>query len=197
MSARIYNAYKFEGSLKQLESIKNKIAKAYEADVLSALVAVEHIEVADISTPSIGTAGRTVWQNNQGKAIKDLSGIALFRLLEGIMARRLRDHLNFQASVVLYIHSGQMYLHFFGMDNLPKCSDFIRKLEKAHLLVDYHYQDSADKPDHISQKEWNQRKKMWDKILLDNTPAMAGFVFELDKLLIRICSQWEKQKGKQ
>lgn len=46
-----------------------------------------------------------------------------------------------------------------------------QKLEAALLkdknVGDYHYQNSTDRPDEISQKEWKEREKNWD-LVVDN-----------------------------
>jgi len=40
--------------------------------------------------------------------------------------------------------------------------------EKFDFLEDYHYQNSTDKPDNISQRNWNKRRKDWDYVLGGN-----------------------------
>ena len=35
----------------------------------------------------------------------------------------------------------------------------------SKLLSDFHYQNQCDKPSHISTKEWEKRKKVWDNAI--------------------------------
>lgn len=52
---------------------------------------------------------------------------------------------------------GKLLAMYFGRDNLQEIV-----LRKGSLL-DYHYQNSCDKPDSISKEEWQQRAVDWKK----------------------------------
>lgn len=52
---------------------------------------------------------------------------------------------------------------------------FVRAWEKNPLVRDYHYQNQTDKPDSISEKDWERRKSDWDIALGHNVPAQVGF----------------------
>ena len=48
------------------------------------------------------------------------------------------------------------------------------------FLSDYHYQNQCDKPEEISDEEWNKRENDWDKAIgPDYVPAKHGFLVEL------------------
>lgn len=40
--------------------------------------------------------------------------------------------------------------------------------------ADWHYQNRSDKPEEVSEEEWEQRKKSWDRILDLSAPAEVG-----------------------
>lgn len=46
---------------------------------------------------------------------------------------------------------------------------------------DFHYQDSTDKPDALSESQWKYRKKLWDEVLLDKSgiPEREGFTLKI------------------
>lgn len=47
-------------------------------------------------------------------------------------------------------------------------------------IIDYHYQNQTDKPDDISDEEWNLRERDWDKALPGlGIPLMHGFSTDL------------------
>lgn len=51
------------------------------------------------------------------------------------------------------------------------------------IAVDYHYQDQTDKPDYVSNRNWNFREKVWEDIFDDISclwrPKEAGVVYEI------------------
>lgn len=64
---------------------------------------------------------------------------------------------------------------FFGN---PMLRDY---LESRHdFLTDYHYQNQTDRPEDISEEEWNLREKDWDKAIgPDYIPIQHGFAVDL------------------
>lgn len=53
-------------------------------------------------------------------------------------------------------------------------------LENTGDFDDYHYQDQCEKPDAISDEEWNQRRIDWEKAIgPDYIPCKHGFCVEL------------------
>lgn len=42
-------------------------------------------------------------------------------------------------------------------------------------VVDFHYQNSTDRPSNVSEEEWERRERTWDEILGHNVPAECGF----------------------
>ena len=53
-------------------------------------------------------------------------------------------------------------------------------VENLPYLADYHYQNQVDKPESISDEEWEQRKNDWEKALgSDGIPARHGMSVQL------------------
>lgn len=77
--------------------------------------------------------------------------------------------LNIDASIVIYIDGAKLYIQFFGVD-----SELYEKEVQEGLLVDFHYQDSADKPDDVSKQEWRARAKVVDRILSKDDSGVAS-----------------------
>lgn len=68
-------------------------------------------------------------------------------------------------------------------------------------ISEYHYQNSTDKPDYISSKDWNQRRRDWDKALGNDTPRERsfGFHFTVERLpfaRIKECLKYVPKKSK-
>lgn len=94
-------------------------------------------------------------------------------VITGSTKQGLRSPLNIDASVVIYIDGSKLYVQFFGVD-----SDLYENEVQEGLLADFHYQDSADKPDNVTKQEWSKRYKVIDRILSkDDTgiPSQCGF----------------------
>lgn len=63
-------------------------------------------------------------------------------------------------------------------DILKKASyqNSIEELIKFQI-VDFHYQNQTDKPNSISDEEWNIREKEWNRMLPSGNPSKDGIVF--------------------
>lgn len=57
------------------------------------------------------------------------------------------------------------------------CDD--KEFCEKYGLEDYHYQNQTDRPDSISSKDWNKRKRDWDTVLVTGIPNKDGFVINL------------------
>lgn len=67
--------------------------------------------------------------------------------------------------------NGYVYGYYFA-DNVK---EYFEKIEP--FVEDYHYQNQCDKPDNISNREWNNRRKKWDKILGYDSFTQRAFNF--------------------
>jgi hypothetical protein len=69
-----------------------------------------------------------------------------------------------------------------------ECEKIINRLEKKGVLTDYHYQNSTDRPDGVSNKEWREREKVWDEIFKNHgKPSQAGFSIDFHESICEIC----------
>lgn len=46
-------------------------------------------------------------------------------------------------------------------------------------VSEFGYWNNTDRPDHVSEEEWDMRRDIWNEILGDNVPAMAGFTIDV------------------
>lgn len=64
---------------------------------------------------------------------------------------------------------------FFGN---PMLRNYLKS--RPDFLTDYHYQNQTDRPEDISDTEWNLREKDWDKAIgPDYIPSQHGFAVDL------------------
>lgn len=83
-------------------------------------------------------------------------------------------------------------------------SQFAELIERAGFM-DFHYQNSTDKPDSISEAEWDARRDAWDEAMPSGRAAEVAFQFQLvswidvlsaryDSDLIRACAPTEQTR---
>lgn len=53
---------------------------------------------------------------------------------------------------------------------------FKKLWESTRGVKDYHYQNSTDKPNSISAKEWKQRRNNWEEVLGNSPPIKRGVI---------------------
>lgn len=67
---------------------------------------------------------------------------------------------DFYFEVVLIPYKDNVYLKIFAEDVPEKAYEFIKSIGK-----DFHYQNSTDRPESISKKEWERREHIWEEII--------------------------------
>lgn len=95
---------------------------------------------------------------------------------------RLLDEFDFSANCCIF-PCGNKTLILFYSDN----KDVLNMWENLDFIFDYHYQNSCDKPDDISKREWKSREKNWDKVLGGNgwgVPSQNGYTFTLSEIYL-------------
>lgn len=92
------------------------------------------------------------------------------KLFEKMFGSRLQTDVT--ESCVVYFHKTGTYIQFFMNRKLEHLYNKNRKFK------DFHYQDQADMPSNINEKEWNDRRKIWEDIYKDaDTPAASGLTY--------------------
>ena len=80
---------------------------------------------------------------------------------------------NIHFSVVIYpTVEGDIYGYYFD-SNKKEYRDLLEP-----FYTDFHYQDQCDKPDDISDEEWDFRCDKWDELLKDKFKD-TGFTYEI------------------
>jgi hypothetical protein len=155
MSTKIYDAVISELSLEQLlENFKKEIpvVKKIVKSEYNRLLAQQSIELFDASeTLTIKEAIGNANAKNQ----ETLDSIKL--------NARVPYDLNFEYSVLLFPLENKTLMMFF-CQNIK----FHRHFMSLPYVSDYHYQNSSDKPENISQEDWNKRSSDWDTVLGGN-----------------------------
>jgi hypothetical protein len=74
---------------------------------------------------------------------------------------RRRSAFNYDAGLTFRWLNGYWYMQVFAQDAMRGIFDFV--IENPRV-VDYHYQNSTDRPEEVTARDWRQRKKVWDTL---------------------------------
>jgi hypothetical protein len=90
-------------------------------------------------------------------------------LVEKAVEEEHNIDINYKAEACVYFYGGNIYVQLFGLPQLM--------LPSEKEFVDFHYQDSTDRPESISEIEWGLRKNTWNEIMKFNTFGENGLSF--------------------
>lgn len=76
---------------------------------------------------------------------------------------------------VCLIPRGDDLLALHYLENNPGYLDVLKDIG----FEDFHYQNSTDRPDSISEQEWDERSDTWNSALGKDVPASVGLTFDL------------------
>lgn len=131
---------------------KKKIAAMRERALMAK--AIGYLGEGSVISTAIGLATRSVKKDPE----KIEARLAMFR-----------DPGDF--SRVMMIAFGQDFADF--MENIP--DGLLEKYE----VEDYHYQNQTDKPDGVSESEWDERERYWDEVMPSGIPSTDGMVVDI------------------
>lgn len=170
MSTKIYQAFKFKGTQKELIPFLVKVRKEVKEDLLKVYLGTNLV-------------------CNYFVEKKEQTYLFAEFLIKQI--RNNEWNFNIDSSVCVFIHNDNIYLQFFLPGDYGRysqaCVDMLDRW--SDVLEDFHYQNSTDQPEEITEEEWENRREVWDEILeIDGRPGKSGLVWtildEHDALMI-------------
>ena len=195
MSTKIYNAYKFDKkySMFEIMALFDPIRKKVEESaltfrdkyIISRIVyyldyrtyfgfeaVKKQIEKQYLNTPH-GKAQKEIWEL---VAEDEINKRSLKHAIMREFAERTTAATNsltiadsafdLSCQVCLIPMKTKTLMMYFGNDDLREI------VTNQDWLLDYHYQNQTDRPQNITPRQWNQRKKDWDIALgSDGVPA--------------------------
>lgn len=84
-------------------------------------------------------------------------------------------YIDFSLSCSVFPLKDKILLKFYGENSMLKLID------DEIYLIDYHYQNQCDKPEEISDDDWDERRKFWDSVLGNERPCDVSFTFEFTR----------------
>lgn len=152
MSTKIYNAYRYYGDAGSLFNWLVRFRKRYWK------MCAEHVF--------------SILGSDQGYQHR------VYSILRDVFKEGVRDVLNVSADAVVYLYDGRVFVQFFGVHDAYQM--FGKRFRLSYDFSDYHYQNQTDEPSHLSEQEWDERRKTWDAIMRhSDVPANAGLTFHI------------------
>jgi len=107
-----------------------------------------------------------------------------------------RGSWEFDTSIMIYPYGQRL---FFGLFGFNYSNPILETVQQDSRVVDFHYQNQSDRPDHISPQEWRARRRVWDKIgERSHVFAEMGLSFQVTSLdtatiMLIMCAHEENQ----
>lgn len=88
--------------------------------------------------------------------------------------------LDTRGSAVVYVRPEGLYVQFYTSSEVEE------KIDKHPRFSDWHWQNSCDKPDEVSNKEWQEREDFWrDLFEKESSPSSIGLIREFSDFRLR------------
>jgi len=183
MSTKIYTAYRMKDS-KDFWTFLRDVRREGVRKVQEVLRQFYHDALEDVNTE--GEEYKQFLAKKIGP--EDAKRYVVERLIKSGYQAQLgkldRNIFDFDVSIAVREHEGRLYL-------VPYCDSLMRHaldfLAEDPRLEDFSYYNNADKPEGISQEEWDQRGAIWDVMDQLGEKDLYKSTWD-DYVVIEICS---------
>jgi hypothetical protein len=167
MSTKIYNAYRVpKNKIPEFTAGFRKIVINDAVKEINSLISRYDYEKALVDMyPSKDAQDRIKAKKNWDK-IAPLRSV--FAQMMHVSDKGVRDTHNFDTSFNVWFDGKWAYIIPYFACSFRKQSLILKMVEKLGG-GDYGYYDNTDRPDGISSRQWNSRKKTWGRICLDDS----------------------------
>lgn len=176
MSTKIYNGYKItKMNLSELDSfcmdLRNKIFEKAKELCIQKIAITSSRFVSSLFLESFDDFPKEIVERSEKYTV-------LFAARK-IYMNILQQEDTFKCSFVFYPFKKDILATFHSA-----VAEFTDIFEKSEKVKEYGYWNNTDKPENVSDKEWNKRKKDWDTIFNRNKnfysiPIKNGFLCDI------------------
>lgn len=200
MSMGIYHAYRLSKKINLGEFMKEVQAKGTEnvAAELSKMRDIIALQI-DQKTPEFITKHAEIVKGWEGKLSSDQAtrvlchSIAMKKMNERYAESNstgLRSAFDFDVSATFRYLDGYWYMQIFSDALMRGTLNFA---EHSPGVKEYHYQNSTDRADGISIRDWKQREKVWNKLY--NTELNRKTFLSLVIMDIKEYQHWDAHES--
>lgn len=203
MSTKIYDAYKFTHDYSMYElshifdDLRTEIKDICNRDILQKVIA-ETLYFYNFKQVNGDASVAKMVMDTDPKNNSDEYNRYIHRIWKAVQAdkwtavyidvyMRMIDEISKNAKLLSrWYYDYRCILQIIPMETKTLAMFFGNPMLRDHLesrhdfLTDYHYQNQTDRPENISEEEWNLREKDWDKAIgPDYIPIQHGFAVDL------------------
>lgn len=183
MSTKIYDAYLFKGNVNKTFKLLKKIKK----EVLEReMVEIYHKEIKE----TVHLLDEYLFLNKKIILDENIISQTPFKENSALIGYKLHQYeINEKKKYPSILDSMSKFdVSIFPISEKKTLLKFYTSMEFhkevlnkfSRQLKDYHYQNSTDRPEEISSKEWSQRLRDWNKTgIMDSPPIHCGMSFLL------------------
>lgn len=185
MSTKIYNAVRFPADKLNnfLDWSRGRMLRSVKERLESLMEGVKPEALGKCPPHFRKKGGKAVWERHARMKI-------VMAECRRAAQTTLRDPIfDIECGFNLWLHNGYFYA-------IPIAEPWIIKsieTRRPRWVEEYHYQNQTDQPRDISDKEWNQRRRNWEKVCLNdhNARRMYHAVVECKTELESFDLEWE------
>lgn len=165
MSTKIFNGYISKLSIEQLlKKFVPLVAKFEEMKKeLYYKELVKEVTFAIDADPSLDHNNSLYEQHHKNE--KEMNNTIIYQS---------RNDNDFSCNCCVFPMSKGKTLILFYCES-SEMTDFWKSLP---FISEYHYQNSTDKPEYLSTKDWSQRRRDWDRAVGYDAPRTKGYCFQ-------------------
>lgn len=173
MSTKIYNGYISTLNIEQLLNEFISIRDKFENKKIQLYNKILGNQVANKIDSAAIAASRTMTGEEQYAILNETHDINERSVKDEVVLRGEKSHLDLSSDCVVFPMGKRKTLILFYCEN----KELTAIWERLRFIKEYHYQNQTDKPRGISEKNWDQRKRDWDKALGYDVPINRGYCF--------------------
>ncbi len=183
MSTKIYNAYKWGGSDRELLQFLRNTGKQLlqkGVELVQKYIADKYVNLCDLhdvyGQVEIPESWLMFFYDELGKLVQ-------------LEASHSAIDFSVKVEAVIYMHDNNTFFQVF-VNNRVLEDALISILVKEELCEGYSYWNNVDQPDDLSEQEWEERKAVWDNIFSTGIPCVDGLsVNLLDINMVQIVAE--------
>lgn len=162
MSTKIYNAYKLRDPTK-LWPFLRRLRPRVETAARAQLNKVADGLAAEVKPEALKEKVDSGDYHCEWEARKSIVWDFLDKAYRKADRLMVRTQLDFTVTLSVREHKGDYYLIAHEGDGM--LGVLTGALIRSRSVVEYHYQDSTDRPEEIAEDDWRERQRTWSRIM--------------------------------
>ena len=168
-----------ERMIKLRKTFKKEIFKEIRKQLIELIYYYEDLYLVDkeLCLNKLKKFGLMNNVSDESRSVEIIANNVMFNFWEktnkAMSSVRRSPGFDYKAEVQIFPLKDKILMLFFGEGNLEQI------LELENDIKDYHFQNQCDKPNNITEEDWNQRYEDWKNAMPSMIPSKTGFTVSL------------------